>query len=136
MFSMPIHFHCSGCGGQHKRPIGAKCQYKDSDVDISGFSNVNKSKVQKRVSFALNVVSSGLEAIEKRIDKTEEHIHGKSTDYSGGFRSGDIYFSSPSRVLTTVTPCMTLSYPAPSFSILFIWGFTSLSTLYRSYHDG
>ena len=24
----------------------------------------------------------------------------------------------------------------PSFNNLFIWGFTSLSTLYRSYHDG
>ena len=26
--------------------------------------------------------------------------------------------------------------PPPSFGFLFIWGFTSLSTLYRSYHDG
>ena len=26
--------------------------------------------------------------------------------------------------------------PPSKTSILFIWGFTSLSTLYRSYHDG
>ena len=31
--------------------------------------------------------------------------------------------------------CMLVKY-VPKGMILFIWGFTSLSTLYRSYHDG
>ena len=39
------HFHCLGCGGggQHKRPIGVKYHYKDSDVNISSASSVNES---------------------------------------------------------------------------------------------
>ena len=96
---MPKHFHCSGCGGQHKRPIGAKYQYKDSEVNVSSASSVNESKVQESVSqdiiSALSAVSSRLEAIEKLIDKTEEHNHGKSVGCSGGVGSGGVSTSSP-----------------------------------------
>ena len=82
-----------------KRPIGAKFQCKDTDVNISSASRVNESKVQESVSqgilSALSAVSFRLEAIERRIDKTEEHIHGKSAGYSGGVGSNGVKVSSP-----------------------------------------
>ena len=66
---MPKHFHCSGCGGQHKRPVGAKCQFKNNDVNISGSASMNVSNVSESVNqdiiSALSDVSSRLEAIEK-----------------------------------------------------------------------
>ena len=66
---MPKHFHCSGCGGQHKRPVGAKCQFKSNYVNISGSASINVSNVSESVNqdiiSALSAVSSRLEAIEK-----------------------------------------------------------------------
>ena len=66
---MPKHFHCSRRGGLHKCLIGAKCQYKDSDVNISSSNSLNVSNVQENVNqgiiSALSAVSSRLESIEK-----------------------------------------------------------------------
>ena len=79
---MPKNFHCSGCGGQHKRPVGVKCQFKD-DVNVESSSsnsmnsNINTDtntadSVNHDIISALTSVSSRLTAIEQRIQKTEE----------------------------------------------------------------
>ena len=76
---MPKNFHCSGCGGQHKRPVGVKCQFKsnvDSDVNVSGINtDVNTSDtVNHEILNALTSVSSRLTAIEQHIQKTEDQL--------------------------------------------------------------
>ena len=73
---MPKNFHCSGCGGQHKRPVGVKCQFKD-DVNVESSSsnsmnsNINTDtntadSVNCDIISALTSVSSRLTAIESR----------------------------------------------------------------------
>ena len=71
---MPKVFKCSACGGQHKRPVGAKCQMQgiesnDATVD-AGLDSPDNTTTQ--ILNALSAVSSRLSAIEQRIEKTEE----------------------------------------------------------------
>ena len=81
VFNMPKVFHCSGCGQQHKRPINSKCQQKQDELLNASSHSVNVGNDQENVNQsivdALSAVSSRLEAIERRIDKTEEQIQGK-----------------------------------------------------------
>ena len=76
---MPKSFNCSGCGGQHKRPVGAKCQFKDNedlDNSMSSSSNSvnNPDTMNHEILNALTSVSSRLTAIEQRIQKTEDQL--------------------------------------------------------------
>ena len=76
---MPKNFHCSGCGGQHKRPVGVKCQFKDDiNVESSSSNSMNSNSntdtnttdsVNHDIISALTSVSSRLSAIEQRIQK-------------------------------------------------------------------
>ena len=88
---MPKNFYCSGCGGQHKRPVGAKCQYKDnvdSDVEVSDVNtNANTDTVNHDILHALNSVSSRLTAIEQRIQKTEDQLQRGATSLSDAVAS-------------------------------------------------
>ena len=94
---MPKNFHCSGCGGQHKRPVGVKCQFKD-DVNVESSSsnsmnsNINTDtntadSVNRDIISALTSVSSRLTAIESRIQKTEEQLQNGAASYSDGVNS-------------------------------------------------
>ena len=57
--------------------------------------NLKSKKSQSRYNLCFECCQlSRLEAIGKRIDKTEEHIYGKSDGYSGGVRSSGVNFSS------------------------------------------
>ena len=88
---MPKNFHCSGCGGQHKRPVGVKCQFKDninSDVEVSDTNtDTNNDTVNHDILHALNSVSSRLTAIEQRIQKTEDQLQRGSTSLSDAVAS-------------------------------------------------
>ena len=96
---MPKNFHCSGCGGQHKRPVGVKCQFKDnveSDIEISGvnISDTNTDAVNHDILNALNSVSSRLTAIEQRIQNTEDQLQRGATSLSDGVTSPTSSFGS------------------------------------------
>ena len=89
---MPRNFNCSGCGGQHKRPVGVKCQLKnniDSDVNASDINTeVNTSDtVNHDILHALTSVSSRLTAIEQRIQKTEDQLQKGAASFSDGVTS-------------------------------------------------
>ena len=88
---MPKNFHCSGCGGQHKRPVGVKCQFKDnveSDIESASVNtNTNTDTVNHDILNALNSVSSRLTAIEQRIQKTEDQLQRGATSLSDGVTS-------------------------------------------------
>ena len=94
---MPKNFHCSGCGGQHKRPVGVKCQFKDnvqaeSSVSNSINSNINTDTntvdtVNHDILSALTSVSSRLTAIEQRIQRTEDKLQQGSASFSDGVTS-------------------------------------------------
>ena len=83
---MPKNFHCSGCGGQHKRPVGVKCQFKnnvDSDLEVSSDNiDTNTDTVNHDILHALNSVSSRLTAIEQRIQNTENQLQRGATSLS------------------------------------------------------
>ena len=80
---MPKNFHCSGCGGQHKRPVGVKCQFKDnveSDSKIASVNtDTNTDTMNHDILNALNSVSSRLTAIEQRIQNTEDQLQRGAT---------------------------------------------------------
>ena len=91
---MPKNFHCSGCGGQHKRPVGVKCQFKDDiNVESSSSNSMNSNintdtntadNVNHDIISALTSVSSRLSAIEQRIQKTEEQLQqGAASPFDG-----------------------------------------------------
>ena len=88
---MPSNFHCCGCGGQHKRPVGVKCQFKDnaeSDIEISGVNtDTNTDTVNHDILNALNSVSSRLTAIEQCIQKTEDQLQRGATSLSNSVTS-------------------------------------------------
>ena len=88
---MPKNFHCSGCGGQHKRPVGVKCQFKDnvdSDLEASGVNiDTNTDTVNHDILHALNSVSSRLTAIEQRIQNTEDQLQKGATSFSDAVAS-------------------------------------------------
>ena len=94
---MPKNFHCSSCGGQHKRPVGIKCQFKD-DVNVeSSSSNSSTSNsitdtnnietVNHDILSALTSVSSRLIAIEQRIQKTEDQLQDGAVSVSDSVNS-------------------------------------------------
>ena len=88
---MPKNFHCSGCGGQHKRPVDVKCQFKDnveSDIEIASVNtDSNTVSVNHDILNALNSVSSRLTAIEQRIQNTEDQLQRGATSHSDGVAS-------------------------------------------------
>ena len=94
---MPKNFHCSGCGGQHKRPVGVKCQFKD-DVNMENSisdsmgsatnTNTNSTDtVNHDILSALTSVSSRLTAIEQRIQQTEDKLQNGVESSSDGVNS-------------------------------------------------
>ena len=77
---MPKVFHCSKCGGQHKRPVGIKCQITGESTPSTSatVSDQNMDEnTSSRILNALNAVSYRLSAIEQRIDRTEEQLQGQ-----------------------------------------------------------
>ena len=94
---MPKNFHCSGCGGQHKRPVGVKCQFKDDvNVESSSSNSINSNtntdtntvdSVNHDILSALTSVSSRLTAIEQRIQKTEDQLQNGVASFSEGVNS-------------------------------------------------
>ena len=77
---MPKVFSCSACGGQHKRPVGQKCQLGKLDSSTATTSRVEQQGVDEgvnqEITNALSSVSSRLSAIEARIERTEQQIQG------------------------------------------------------------
>ena len=74
---MPKVFHCSVSGGQHKRPVGSKCQYQNNDNVESTSSGTQSTQsvnenTNSEILNALNAVSYRLSAREQRIDRTED----------------------------------------------------------------
>ena len=76
--------HCSDCGGQHKRPVGMKYQFKvnvqadDSSlnsISLNIHTNTNAADtVNHDILSALTSVSSRLTAIEQCIHKPEDQL--------------------------------------------------------------
>ena len=52
-----------------------------------------------------------------------------------GFNVNTLFMKDLNNLIYTMPVVLLLSWK-DLFICLFIWGFTSLSTLYRSYHDG
>ena len=72
---MPKVFHCSHCGGQHKRPVGSNCQVENTESIESTSSGTHSTQTNNdniKILNTLNAVSYRLAAIEQRIDRTEE----------------------------------------------------------------
>ena len=63
---MPKVFHCSSFGGQHKRPVEAKCQVQiaESNDSIASdmISDTNPDDINTQILTALNLVSSRRES--------------------------------------------------------------------------
>ena len=103
----PKNFHCSGCGGQHKRPVGVKCQFKDDvNVESSSTNSITSSSitdtsnidtVNHDILSALTSVSSRLTAIEQRIQKTE--LQNGAASVSDGVNSPNSLSSSRSTLV-------------------------------------
>ena len=78
---MPKVFPCSACNGQHKRPVGSKCQFKSTDsLEVSTSitqSGPNSDNQSQEILMALNSVTSRLSSMEQRMDKTEERPQGR-----------------------------------------------------------
>ena len=82
---MPKVFQCSSCGGQHKRPVGAKCQYKNNDNAESTLSGTQSTQSTSENTNA-EILNALKTAIEQRIDRTEEQLHSRplsGTDAAG-----------------------------------------------------
>ena len=76
---MPKVFHCSKCNGQHKRPVGSKCQIMEQSTSSTSATVSDQSKDESsQILNALNAVSCRLSAIEQRIDRTEEQLQVQS----------------------------------------------------------
>ena len=76
---MPKVFHCSKCNGQHKRPVGSKCQLMEQSTSSTSATVSEQSKDESsQILNALNAVSCRLSAIEQRIDRTEEQLQVQS----------------------------------------------------------
>ena len=92
---MPKVFHCSACNGQHKRPVGSKCQFKNNELLEESTSNTqstqNSESLNQEILMALNSVSSRLSSMENRMDRMEEQLQGRlereSTTSSGSAAS-------------------------------------------------
>ena len=82
---MPKVFKCSACGGQHARPVGAKCQVvgvKNNDTTVdAGLDSPDDTNT--KILNALSAVSSRLTAIEQRIEKTEEQLQNTKSGSDG-----------------------------------------------------
>ena len=88
---MPKVFSCSACGGQHKRPVGQKCQVGKLDSSSATASGVEQQGVDggvnQEIINALSSVSSRLSAIEARIERTEQQIQGGQPAAGQGAKS-------------------------------------------------
>ena len=88
---MPKVFSCSACGGQHKLPVGQKCQMGKLDSSTATASGVEQQGVDEGVNQeiinALSSVSSRLSAIEVRIERTEQQIQGGLPAISQGVQA-------------------------------------------------
>ena len=77
---MPKVVPCSACNGQHKGPVGSKCQFKSTDsleVSTSTTQSVpNSDHLSQEILMALNSVNSRLSSMEQRMDMTEERLEG------------------------------------------------------------
>ena len=81
-------FYCSACGGQHKQPVGQKCQMCNLDTSAAVSNAVEQQGVGEGVNQeiinTLSSVSYRLSAIEAKTEKTEQHIHGGLPSTSHG----------------------------------------------------
>ena len=94
---MPKNFHCSGCGGQHQRRVGVKCQFKDDvNVESSSLNSISSNSntdtntidtVNHDILSALTSVSSRLTVIEQHIQKTEDQLQNGDVSVSDGVNS-------------------------------------------------
>ena len=81
----PEVFKCSACGGQHKRPVGVKCQIEgiesnNATVD-AGLDSPDNTNTQ--ILNALSAVSSRLSAIEQQVERTEEQLQNTKSGSDG-----------------------------------------------------
>ena len=75
-------FHCSHCGGHHKRPVGSKGQLQNTEsIESTSYGThsiqTNNDNTNSEIFNALNAVSYRLTAIEQRIDRTEEQLQSR-----------------------------------------------------------
>ena len=96
---MPKVFSCSACGGQHKRPVGAKCQFQTQEsIDSSTsdvISNQNFDNTNTQIINALNAVSSILTAIEQRIERIEAQLQSTVKPGLAGANKAGLGTSTP-----------------------------------------
>ena len=75
---MPKVFHCSACNGQHKRPVGSKCQFKSNEsLDVSTFSNQgvqNSDNLNREILMALIFLFIYLFGVLRRFQHCTGHI--------------------------------------------------------------
>ena len=77
--NMPKVFHCSKCNGQHKRPVGSKCQILEQSTSSTSVTGTDQTRDESaQILSALNAVTCRLSAIEQRIDRTEEQLQVQS----------------------------------------------------------
>ena len=78
---MPKVFHCSACNGQHKRPVGSKCQFQNNEMLAESTSSIqstqNSESLNQEILMALNSVSFRLSSMETRMDRTKEQLRGR-----------------------------------------------------------
>ena len=70
-------FHWFKCGGQHKRPVGTKCQVMGESTSNTLASTSDRNldeNTSSKILNALNAVSYRLATIEQRIDRLEEQL--------------------------------------------------------------
>ena len=96
---MPKVFYCSACGGQHKRPVGVKCQFQNTEstestsVSTNGTQNVNEN-TNAEILNALTAVCYILKAIEQRIDRSEKQLQSRPKVADDAFGVVDVITSS------------------------------------------
>ena len=115
---MPKVFHCSACGGQHKRPVGAKCQNQNNHIAESTSSDMQSTQstsdnTNTEILNALNAVSYRLSAIEQRIDRTEEQL--KNRPLAEADAIGDVSTSSSQEVDVTSDAGGDAAIPSTQF---------------------
>ena len=77
--NMPKVFHCSKCNGQHRRPVGSKCQILEQSTSSTSVTGTDQTRDESaQILSALNAVTCRLSAIEQRIDRTEEQLQVQS----------------------------------------------------------
>ena len=78
--NMPKVFHCSKCNGQHKRPVGSKCQILEQSTSSTSVTGTDQTRDESaQILSALNAVTCRLSAIEQSIDRTEEQLQVRNS---------------------------------------------------------